>query len=63
VEDLSAAVDGFLVLDLDPFKLSPRGLFRLPVRRVREFWSPDAYQRGAGKLNIDDRFRDAAEQL
>ncbi len=60
--ELPAAIDGFLIVDLDPFELSLRGLFRLPVRNARKFWSVDAYQ-GAGKLSIDERFRDFAEKL
>lgn len=60
--DLHLTIDGFLVLDLDPFELAPRALYRLPVHEASSFWSPDAYQH-SGKLAIDERFRKAAEQI
>lgn len=62
LDELQRSIDGFLVLDLDPFELKPRTLFRLPVAKARKVWSPDAYQ-GAGKLLIDERFRDIADQV
>ena len=48
--DLPRSIDAFLVLDLDPFALEPRGLFRLPVSKATRFWRTDRYQ-GAGKLS------------
>jgi hypothetical protein len=60
--ELPSCIDGFLVVDLDPFELEPRALFRMSVSKAKRFWSIDAYQ-GAGKLTIDERFRDAAEQI
>ncbi len=62
LDDLPRNIDIFLVLDLDPLALEPRALFQLPVRKVKRFWSIDSYQ-GAGKLTIDDRFRDEADQI
>lgn len=60
--DLPMTIDAFLVLDLDRDKLEPRALFRLPVSKAKRFWSIDNYQH-SGKLLIDDRFRDVAEQI
>lgn len=62
LDDLPRFLDAFLVLELDPFLLTPKALFRLPVRKAKAFWAIDSYQ-GAGKLLVDARFRDAAEQL
>jgi hypothetical protein len=60
---LPRSIDSFLILDLDPFELQPRALFRLPVQKAKPFWSADAHQGGAGKLTIDERFKDTAEQI
>jgi hypothetical protein len=60
--DLPRTIDAFLVLDLDRDMLEPRGLFKLPVSKARRFWTIDSYQH-TGKLIIDDRFRDVAEQI
>lgn len=60
--DLPRSIDAFLVLDLDPFALEPRGLFRLPVSKAPRFWRTDRYQ-GAGKLSFDEEFRRVAEAL
>jgi hypothetical protein len=62
LKDLPRVIDGFLVVDLDPWKLEPNGLFFLPVRKAARFWSRDTYQ-GSGKLKIDQEFRDAAERI
>lgn len=62
LDELSDLIDGFLILDLDPNELTPRNLFRLPVRKAERFWSFDGYQK-AGKLTVDDRFRAEAETI
>jgi hypothetical protein len=62
LEKLPRTIDAFLVVDLDRDKLEPRALFRLPVSKAGKFWTTDNYQH-TGKLMIDDKFRDAAEQI
>jgi hypothetical protein len=62
LDELPRNIDGFLIVDLDPFELEPKALFRLPVSKAKRFWSIDKHQ-GSGKLTVDDRFRDVAEQI
>jgi hypothetical protein len=62
LDELPRTIDAFLVLDLDRDKLEPKGLFRLPIAKAKRFWTIDNYQH-AGKLLIDERFRDVAEQI
>lgn len=62
LEELPRVIDGFLVLELDPWKLKPRALFKLPVSKAKRVWSTDRYQ-GSGKLTFDERFKDLAEAV
>lgn len=60
--ELRDRLDDFLIVHLDPFELVPKSLYRLPAARAPDFWSKDKYQ-GSGKLSIDARFVNVAEEL